>query len=246
MWKVLLVLIVLGVGAAVAWVNAGRTPGPAIEITGPDVIGQTGEISATVVAPRAALLRFDVTLTQEGATTPVFSLTPENGAELSVEGERASITRPMGKKTVPALKQGKAEITVTAVRSVLFGLREASSSATRSIDVRLSPPQIAVLSSFHYINHGGSEAVVYRVTPPDAESGVRVGDVRVPGLSRERRRNPERRPRPPRRVLRAALGPGPQNADHCLRARRDRQRRQRQLRLSRVPEAVSREPHRPR
>ena len=182
MWKVLLVLIVLGVGAAVAWVNAGRTPGPAIEITGPDVIGQTGEVSATVVAPRAALLRFDVTLTQEGATTPVFSLTPENGAELSVEGERASITRPMGKKTVPALKQGKAEITVTAVRSVLFGLREASSSATRSIDVRLSPPQIAVLSSFHYINHGGSEAVVYRVTPPDAESGVRVGMYEYPGF----------------------------------------------------------------
>jgi murein DD-endopeptidase MepM/ murein hydrolase activator NlpD len=182
MWKVLLFLIVVGVGAAFAWVNAGRTPGPAIEITGPDVIGQTGEISATVVAPRAALLRFDVALTQEGATTPVFSLTPENGTELTVEGDRASITRPMGKKTVPALMQGKAEITVTAVRSVLFGLREASSSATRSIDVRLSPPQIAVLSSFHYVNHGGSEAVVYRVTPPDAESGVRVGMYEYPGF----------------------------------------------------------------
>jgi murein DD-endopeptidase MepM/ murein hydrolase activator NlpD len=67
------------------------------------------------------------------------------------------------------------------VRPVLFGLREASASATRDIEVRLTPPQIAVLSSFHYINHGGSEAVIYRVTPPDSESGVRVGDYEYPG-----------------------------------------------------------------
>jgi murein DD-endopeptidase MepM/ murein hydrolase activator NlpD len=59
---------------------------------------------------------------------------------------------------------------------VLFGLRQAAATATRALDVRLSPPQIAVLSQFHYINHGGSELVVYRVTPPDVESGVRVGD----------------------------------------------------------------------
>jgi murein DD-endopeptidase MepM/ murein hydrolase activator NlpD len=181
MWKILVVLIALGVGAAVAWVNAGRSSGPAIEIGGPAVIGQTGEISVAVVTPGATLQRFDVALNQEGTTTPVFSLTAENTAELEVEGDRASITRPAGKKTIATLKQGKAEITVTAVRPVLFGLREATATATRSIDVRLSPPQIAVLSSFHYVNHGGSEAVVYRVTPPDAESGVRVGDYEYPG-----------------------------------------------------------------
>src|SRR5262249_43598806 len=71
---------------------------------------------------------------------------------------------------------------VTAVRPVLFGLREAATTATRSVDVRLLPPQIAVVSSFHYINHGGSEAVVYRVTPPDAESGVRVGNYEYRGF----------------------------------------------------------------
>jgi murein DD-endopeptidase MepM/ murein hydrolase activator NlpD len=181
MWKILVVLIVLGVGAAVVWVNAGRASGPVIEIAGPDVIGQTGEINVAVTTPGAALKRFDVSLTQEGTTTPVFSLTSDNAAELEVDGDRAAITRPAGKKTIAALKQGKAEIAVTAVRPVLFGFREASSTATRSIEVRLSPPQIAVLSSFHYINHGGSEAVVYRVTPPDAESGVRVGMYEYPG-----------------------------------------------------------------
>jgi murein DD-endopeptidase MepM/ murein hydrolase activator NlpD len=38
------------------------------------------------------------------------------------------------------------------------------------------PPQIAVLSLHHFINHGGSEMVVYRVTPADTTSGVRVGE----------------------------------------------------------------------
>ena len=48
--------------------------------------------------------------------------------------------------------------------------------------MRLTPPQVAVLSQFHYVNHGGSEMVVYRVNPADAESGVRVGDREYRGL----------------------------------------------------------------
>ena len=67
------------------------------------------------------------------------------------------------------------------MRPVLFGLRQATATATRAVDVRLTPPQLAVLSQFHYVNHGGSEMVVYRVTPPDVESGVRVGDLEYPG-----------------------------------------------------------------
>jgi murein DD-endopeptidase MepM/ murein hydrolase activator NlpD len=46
---------------------------------------------------------------------------------------------------------------------------------SRDIEVRLTPPRVNAVSQFHYINHAGSELVVYRVTPPVAESGVRVG-----------------------------------------------------------------------
>ena len=38
------------------------------------------------------------------------------------------------------------------------------------------------MSTHHYVNHGGSEMVVYRATPPDVRSGVRVGDVEYPGF----------------------------------------------------------------
>jgi murein DD-endopeptidase MepM/ murein hydrolase activator NlpD len=176
MWKLLAVIVVLGVGAAAAWVTSGKAEGPVIEINGPDAIGQTGEIAVAVTTPRAQLTRFEVSLNQDGATTPLFALTADNSAELNVEGERVSVGRPAGKRLIPSLKAGTAEIAVTASRPVLFGLREATSTASRSVEVRLTPPQVAVLSAFHYVNHGGSEMVVYRVTPPDADSGVRVGD----------------------------------------------------------------------
>ncbi len=183
MWKILTILILLGVGAATAWVMAGRAEGPAIEITGPDAIGQTGEIDVAVTAPEASLTSLEVTLSQNGVTTPVFSLAAEGTGALSHDGaDKVLLSRPSGKSVIPDLKQGDAEISVTAVRPVLFGLREASSTATRPVTVRLNPPQISVLSLHHFINHGGSEAVVYRVTPADAESGVRVGDDEYPGF----------------------------------------------------------------
>jgi len=56
-----------------------------------------------------------------------------------------------------------------------------SGTAARDVQVRLEPPRVAVLSTHHYINHGGAEMVVYRATPPDVTSGVRVGDVEYVG-----------------------------------------------------------------
>jgi murein DD-endopeptidase MepM/ murein hydrolase activator NlpD len=175
MWKILVVLFLLAVGAAALWVNAGQAEGPAIEIGGPAVIGQTGEIVVSVTTPGGTLADLKVTLKQGETLTPVFDVLLEP-AGAATSGDTVTVTRATGKRVVPELKAGPAEITVTAVRPVLFGLRQAAASETRALEVRLNPPQIAVLSQFHYINHGGTELVVYRVTPPDAESGVRVGE----------------------------------------------------------------------
>ncbi len=182
MWKILVVLVLLAVGAAALWVNAGDAEGPAIEIAGPAIIGQTGEIGVKVTAPKAALTSLSVAFVQGDVTTPLFDLTPETAATLATAGDSVSLTRPAGKRAMPDLKAGQAEVRVTAVRPVLFGLRQATATATRTLEVRLAPPQVAVLSQFHYINHGGSEMVVYRVNPPDVESGVRVGDREYPGF----------------------------------------------------------------
>ena len=237
MWKVLVVLVLLAVGAAALWVNAGQAEGPAIEIGGPGGHrpDRRDRREGHGARRRAHGARRDARAGREHARRSSISRRKRRPS-YDGPGDEVSVTRPAGKRVLPDLKAGEAQINVTAVRPVLFGLRQAAATATRTIEVRLTPPQLAVLSQFHYINHGGSEMVVYRVNPPDAESGVRVGD-------REYRGFPAggADAGAARRVLRVAVGPELEHADHGVRARLRRQRRQRQLRLPRVPEAISRE-----
>ena len=60
-------------------------------------------------------------------------------------------------------------------------LRTLTTSASHDVQVRLERPRVSVVSTHHFINHGGTEFVVYRATPEDVESGVVVGDVEYPG-----------------------------------------------------------------
>jgi hypothetical protein len=157
MWKLLTIIIALAVGAGVAWFMAGRAPGPVIEIREPAAVGQTGTLALAVEAPRGVLDRLDVVLEQGGTTTPLFSLAPDTSSALTHETpDRVVLKQALGKRDVPSLAAGAAKVTVTAVRPVLFGYRQATSTASRDFEVRLNPPQVAVLSQFHYVNHGGS------------------------------------------------------------------------------------------
>jgi murein DD-endopeptidase MepM/ murein hydrolase activator NlpD len=135
-----------------------------------------------VEAPEGKFSSVDVTLEQAGKSYPVFTLDQPAGDIRQESAERLYIMRPVGKRAVPDLQPGPARIVVRASRPVLFGLRDISSTTTHDVTVRLEPPQVTVLSTFHYVNHGGSEFVVYRATPEDVESGVRVGDIEYPGF----------------------------------------------------------------
>ena len=176
---IVLALVTLGV----AYYVAGRAAGPAIVITQPGVIGRIGTLDVTVDTPRGQLDSLTIVLEQHGRTIPVLSLDPTSRQWLRLDGpDRVRIARPIGKQDLPQLEAGPATVIVTASRPVLRGLRTTSSRATRDLQVRLDPPRISVVSTHHYINLGGSEMVVYRVTPPDAESGMRVGAFTYPGF----------------------------------------------------------------
>lgn len=176
-------LILVVVLAAGAWFVAGRGTPPVIEIRQPDrMLGRAGTLVVDVTAPGGRLTSLDVALEQNGVTTPVFALPGGEGASLMQEADdRIRLTLPIGRRQVPALAAGPARLTVAAARPTLFGWRTLEARASRDLVVRLDPPRLAVVSTHHYINHGGSEAVVYRVTPPDARSFVRVGDREYPG-----------------------------------------------------------------
>ncbi|PZN32881.1 MAG: hypothetical protein DIU71_06455 [Proteobacteria bacterium] len=198
MRKFLILIVLLGIGAGAAWFHAGGAEGPMLVLAGPETaIGQTGELDLAIETPRGKLASLEVALEQNGTRFPVFDLA-DDAAQLEQDGEhRLVLKRAIGKREFPELEAGAARIVVTASRPVLFGYREATATLEHDIEVRLRPPQIAVYSTHHYINHGGSEMVVYRVQPADAQSGVRVGDREYAGFP--------------------ASGAGIENADPALR-----------------------------
>jgi murein DD-endopeptidase MepM/ murein hydrolase activator NlpD len=163
---------------------AGRTAPPALTIDKPDrLVGQTGTVEVTATVPRDRLTALTVALEQNGRTTPLFSLDNSQTSGLTViDPNHVRVSRPFGKQSVPELQAGNARIVVTAARKSFLGLRTISSTTAKNFQVRLEPPRIAVVSTHHYVNHGGSEMVVYRATPEDVQSGVRVGDVEYPGF----------------------------------------------------------------
>jgi murein DD-endopeptidase MepM/ murein hydrolase activator NlpD len=177
-----LLLIVL-VTSAGLYVAAGRTAPPALTIDKPDrLVGQTGTVEVTAVVPRDRLTALTVTLEQNGRTTPLFSLDTQASSLTEVDPNRVRVSRPFGKQSVPELQAGNARIAVTATRKSFLGLRTISTTIGKDIQVRLEPPRVAVVSTHHYVNHGGSEMVVYRASPDDVRSGVRVGDAEYPGF----------------------------------------------------------------
>src|SRR4030095_16187805 len=72
-------------------------------------------------------------------------------------------------------------VIVTASRKV-WRIRTLTTEVRRTMTIRLEKPRVSVVSTKHYINLGGSEMIVYRATPADVASGVRVGDIEYPGF----------------------------------------------------------------
>jgi murein DD-endopeptidase MepM/ murein hydrolase activator NlpD len=185
MLRALAVLVVVVLLAGVgAYVVAGRGAPPQLTIEKPErFVGQTGGVEVTAAAPNAKFTQLTVTLEQNGKSIPLYSLAAPGPAVVTqTDRNRLHVARPIGKQAVPELQSGPARIVVTATRPSFLNLRQLTSSATKDFQVRLERPRIAVVSTHHYVNHGGSEFVVYRATPADVMSGVRVGNTEYAGF----------------------------------------------------------------
>ena len=185
--RALLLLLVLGgIAYGAAYFYAGTLPGPSIDVRSPEkYVGQNTQLEFSVDAPEGLFSQIAATLAQDGQSTPVFSTDPtqQPAGEVSPEAaNRLFIIRPIGKQALPDLKSGPAQLTITASRPVLYGIRTATTTVTRDLEVRLDPPRVGVLSLHHFVNHGGPEFVVFRATPADVDAGVRVGEVAYPAF----------------------------------------------------------------
>ena len=179
MRKLLVLVVAMGLAAGGAYVMAGRAAGPGIQIVKPSAyVGARTPLVLDVDTPGGRLASVRADFEQGGVVTPLFA---EGAMTAPDAAGRIHIERFVGREAVPTIKTGDARITVTATRPVLFGLRIVTSTVTRAVHVRLEQPRVTVLSTHHYINQGGTEAIVYRVEPGDVASGVRVGDIEYPG-----------------------------------------------------------------
>jgi len=178
----LLLIVLLAFGGT--YIVAGRGAPPRLTIDKPErFVGQTGGLDLTATAPNAKFTKLIVTLEQNGKTFPLYSLDkPGDATVTQTDRNQLRIARPIGKQAIPDLQSGAARIVVTAARPSFLNLRQLTGSASKDIQVRLERPRLAIVSTHHYVNHGGSEMVIYRATPADVMSGVRVGDVEYPGV----------------------------------------------------------------
>jgi murein DD-endopeptidase MepM/ murein hydrolase activator NlpD len=79
------------------------------------------------------------------------------------------------------MQDGDATLTVDAADQAL-GIRSGNKAqVVKAFKFNITPPRLEVLSGQHYINQGGSECVVYRVSESVTESGVQVGKRFFPG-----------------------------------------------------------------
>jgi murein DD-endopeptidase MepM/ murein hydrolase activator NlpD len=179
----LVLILVLAAGGL--FLAAGRMAGPSIDVSKPaKFVGTSTPLEVAVSAPGANVKALRIVLEQNGTQHPLFTLEEPKGATVKQDGaDKLLVIGTVGKAQVPALQSGPARLMVTASRRVLYGLRTVESNAVKDVQVRLERPRVSVVSTHHYVNHGGSEMVVYRATPDDVTSGVVVGDVEYPGYS---------------------------------------------------------------
>ena len=177
-------LALLLAGGAVVFYYAGQEPGPLVKIDKPAAIGGGGvALDVTVDSLGTRLRALDVSVEQQGRVFRLFSLDAPGSARFAQETpDRMRITQESPPSALTGLRDGPARLVVTASRGVLFGVRRAGTVETRELPVRLAPPRLTVVSRHHYVNLGGAEMVVYRVTPADTTSGVQAGNRYYPGF----------------------------------------------------------------
>ena len=168
---IMVLLALLVAGALFVLVRMLFAPRPHVALAAPfEVVGRNAPLLVDV-KDEHGLKHVRVTVTQ-------------GEQELVVHEETFDPPRPEAQvRWVPAqdkklrLKEGAGRLTVVA-RNASWGnfFKGKTTTLEKDFTARLVPPRLEVLTTQHYVNQAGCDMIVYRVTPPDAESGVVVGE----------------------------------------------------------------------
>jgi murein DD-endopeptidase MepM/ murein hydrolase activator NlpD len=175
--RVLLVLalVFILVGAFVGFYS-GATPKVSAKPAFPG-IGRRTPIQIRIDSPQR-VEKVKVELIQNSDVKPVLEKTFEPQPAWKMWGAPPPVvlTADVGRDTVQGLRAGDATIRITAERAGSLFRRPDPAVAEIKLPVRLAPPALQISSSFHYVNQGGCEAVVYRVGEGAVRDGVQAGN----------------------------------------------------------------------
>jgi murein DD-endopeptidase MepM/ murein hydrolase activator NlpD len=146
-------------------------PHPKIVLAKPfDTVGRNAPLALDIAEPRYGVRDVKVTIAQGSEEKVVLdeSYDPPR-REVQVRWAPAQERRFR-------LSEGPGKLQVRA-RGAKFGfLSGRGASLDQDFTARLTPPRLEVLTTQHYVNQGGCDMIVYKVTPASAVTGVVVGD----------------------------------------------------------------------
>jgi hypothetical protein len=149
----------------------------------PKGLGQKSELVVTARDPKHNLKTVSVEVVQNGQvihqSTLVISARPHRWWKFWSAGPVSATTWNVlvGREVIPELKEGHATVRITALNDSWGRFFRGGQSETElDLPVRFAPPQVEVLTAQHYINQGGCDMAVFKVSPGTTESGVQVGD----------------------------------------------------------------------
>jgi murein DD-endopeptidase MepM/ murein hydrolase activator NlpD len=176
----LIVLLLLGLKLA-------STAAPSIELAQlPKGIGRNTLIQFQVRDPKHRIKSVQVEVSQNGRvfTVPVQlgqAQTPGRHWWQKPPESVLGVGVFVGRKQIPELQEGRATLHLAASNDS-WGrfFRGGRTDLSFDLPVRFSPPLVEALTAQHYINQGGSELVIFKVSPGTVESGVQVGNYFFP------------------------------------------------------------------
>jgi murein DD-endopeptidase MepM/ murein hydrolase activator NlpD len=137
------------------------------------VIGSSTPVNVRIENPHG-MRKLTVEIQQDGKSYVATNVeTAARRVFIERHAAPVTLTSEVGRRKIPALHDGKAQLVVTAVAN---DLRAETTVKTLDVEVMTAPPTVSADGLQHYINQGGSEMVTFSPGGAWTEAGVKVGD----------------------------------------------------------------------